>query len=57
MKVFTEDTKALEITQSYTVSQSSDEPVPSKRRRIELDWEVIRENLQRSQKDFDVIPW
>ena len=57
MKVFTEDTKVLEITQSYTVSQSSDETVPSKRRRIELDWEVIRENLQRSQKDFDVIPW
>ncbi|XP_066845922.1 serine-protein kinase ATM isoform X1 [Anser cygnoides] len=56
-QVFTEDTKVLEVTQSYTISQSSDETVPSKRRRIELDWEVIRENLQRSQKDFDVIPW
>uniref|UniRef100_A0A663LSW5 non-specific serine/threonine protein kinase n=1 Tax=Athene cunicularia TaxID=194338 RepID=A0A663LSW5_ATHCN len=58
-QVFTEDTKVLEITQSYAVSQreSSDETVPSKRRRIELGWEVIRDNLQRSQKDFDVIPW
>ncbi|KAM6385454.1 serine-protein kinase ATM isoform 5-T11 [Alca torda] len=58
-QVFTEDTKVLEITQSYTVSQreSSDETVPSKRRRIELGWELIRDNLQRSQKDFDVIPW
>ncbi|KAM9300934.1 serine-protein kinase ATM isoform 3-T5 [Morus bassanus] len=58
-QVFTEDTKVLEITQSYAISQreSSDEPVPGKRRRIELGWEVIRDNLQRSQKDFDVIPW
>ncbi|XP_074906085.1 serine-protein kinase ATM isoform X2 [Buteo buteo] len=58
-QVFTEDTKVLEITQSYDVSQreSSDETVLSKRRRIELGWEVIRDNLQRSQKDFDVIPW
>ncbi|XP_010143177.1 PREDICTED: serine-protein kinase ATM [Buceros rhinoceros silvestris] len=58
-QVFTEDTKVLEITQSYAVSQreSGDETAPSKRRRIELGWEVIRDNLQRSQKDFDVIPW
>ncbi|XP_074672224.1 serine-protein kinase ATM isoform X4 [Strix aluco] len=58
-QVFTEDTKVLEITQSYAVSQreSSDETAPGKRRRIELGWEVIRDNLQRSQKDFDVIPW
>ncbi|NXJ58989.1 ATM kinase, partial [Rostratula benghalensis] len=58
-QVFTEDTKVLEITQSYTISQRecSDETVPSKRRRIELGWELIRDNLQRSQKDFDVIPW
>ncbi|NXW30571.1 ATM kinase, partial [Phaetusa simplex] len=58
-QVFTEDTKVLEITHSYTVSQreASDETAPSKRRRIELGWELIRDNLQRSQKDFDVIPW
>lgn len=49
----------MEITESYDVSQreSGDETVLSKRRRIELGWEVIRDNLQRSQKDFDVIPW
>ncbi|RMC07330.1 hypothetical protein DUI87_16789 [Hirundo rustica rustica] len=58
-QVFTEDTKVLEITQSYAVSQreSSEGAVPSKRRRIELGWGVIRDNVQRSQKDFDVIPW
>ncbi|XP_053871494.1 serine-protein kinase ATM isoform X1 [Malaclemys terrapin pileata] len=58
-QVFTEDTKVLEITQSYTVTQreSGDETAPSKRRRIELGWEIIRDNLQRSQNDFDVIPW
>ncbi|EMP35905.1 Serine-protein kinase ATM [Chelonia mydas] len=58
-QVFTEDTKVLEITQSYTVTQREpgDEAAPSKRRRIELGWEIIRDNLQRSQNDFDVIPW
>ncbi|XP_062471298.1 serine-protein kinase ATM [Pezoporus occidentalis] len=58
-QVFTEDTKVLEVTQSYAVSQRepNDETLPSKRRRIELGWEIIRDNLQRSQKDFDVIPW
>ncbi|KAM6290797.1 serine-protein kinase ATM [Porphyrio hochstetteri] len=58
-QVFTEDTKVLEITPPYAVSQreSSDETVPGKRRRIELGWEIIRDNLQRSQKDFDAIPW
>ncbi|NXN23490.1 ATM kinase, partial [Nycticryphes semicollaris] len=58
-QVFTVDTKVLEITQTYTISQRElgDEMVPSKRRRIDLGWELIRDNLQRSQKDFDVIPW
>uniref|UniRef100_K7FFL2 non-specific serine/threonine protein kinase n=1 Tax=Pelodiscus sinensis TaxID=13735 RepID=K7FFL2_PELSI len=58
-QVFTEDTKILEITQSYTVTQREpgDEVVPSKRRRIELGWEIIRDSLQKSQNDFDVIPW
>ncbi|NXF07653.1 ATM kinase, partial [Smithornis capensis] len=58
-QVFAEDTKVLEITQSYAVSQreSSQDTVPHKRRRIELGWEVIRDSMQRSQKDFDVIPW
>ncbi|XP_042694753.1 serine-protein kinase ATM isoform X1 [Centrocercus urophasianus] len=56
-QVFTEDTKVLEITQSYAVTQSDGDALPSKRRRIELGWEVIRDNLQRSQKDFHVVPW
>ncbi|NXP37747.1 ATM kinase, partial [Leiothrix lutea] len=58
-QVFTEDTKVLEITQSYAVSQreAGEDTVPNKRRRIELGWGVIRDNVQRSQKDFDVIPW
>ncbi|NXU56060.1 ATM kinase, partial [Turnix velox] len=58
-QVFAVDTKVPEITQAYAVTQreSSDETVPSKRRRIELGWELIRDNLQKSQKDFDVLPW
>uniref|UniRef100_A0A8D2P350 non-specific serine/threonine protein kinase n=1 Tax=Zosterops lateralis melanops TaxID=1220523 RepID=A0A8D2P350_ZOSLA len=58
-QVFTEDTKVLEISQSYGVSQreASEDTMPNKRRRIELGWGVIRDNVQRSQKDFDVIPW
>uniref|UniRef100_A0A7M4F6F5 non-specific serine/threonine protein kinase n=1 Tax=Crocodylus porosus TaxID=8502 RepID=A0A7M4F6F5_CROPO len=58
-QVFTEDTKVLEISQSYAITQreAGDRTAPSKRRRIELGWEVIRGNLQRSQNDFDVIPW
>ncbi|KAL8191035.1 UNVERIFIED_CONTAM: hypothetical protein K2H54_066883, partial [Gekko kuhli] len=57
-QVFTEDTKVLEITQSYAITQREcgDGEGPSKRRRIELGWEVIRDNLQKTQNDFDVIP-
>ncbi|XP_062983150.1 serine-protein kinase ATM [Elgaria multicarinata webbii] len=58
-QVFTEDIKVLEITQSYAVTQREcgDGEGPSKRRRIELGWEVIWDNLQRSPNNFDVIPW
>ncbi|NWY72580.1 ATM kinase, partial [Erithacus rubecula] len=58
-QVFSEGTKVLEITQSYAVSlrESGEDTAPNKRRRIELSWGVIRDNLQRSQKDFDIIPW
>ncbi|XP_074841015.1 serine-protein kinase ATM isoform X2 [Carettochelys insculpta] len=58
-QVFTEDTKVLEISQSYMVTQRDpgDVAAPSKRRKIELGWEIIRDNLQRSKNDFDVIPW
>ncbi|XP_040282187.1 serine-protein kinase ATM [Bufo bufo] len=59
-QLFTEDTRILEITQaSFAVTQR--DPLgcgaPSKRRRIELGWEVVRDKLQRSKNDFDVIPW
>ncbi|XP_013917836.1 PREDICTED: serine-protein kinase ATM [Thamnophis sirtalis] len=58
-QVFTEGTKVLEVTQSYGVTQQEDGSGegPSKRRRIELGWEVIQEHLQKSQNNFDVIPW
>ncbi|XP_053312431.1 serine-protein kinase ATM isoform X1 [Spea bombifrons] len=59
-QLFTEDTRVLEITQaSFAVTQrdASGEGAPSKRRRIELGWEVVRENLQKSLNDFDVVPW
>ncbi|ETE61104.1 Serine-protein kinase ATM, partial [Ophiophagus hannah] len=48
-QVFTEDTKVLEVTQSYAVTLQEDGEGPSKRRRIELGWEVIQEHLQKSQ--------
>ncbi|XP_063286192.1 serine-protein kinase ATM [Pelobates fuscus] len=59
-QLFTEDTRVLEITQaSFAVTQreAPGEGIPSKRRRIELGWEVVRDNLQKSHNDFDVIPW
>ncbi|XP_053564522.1 serine-protein kinase ATM [Bombina bombina] len=59
-QLFTEDTRVLEITQaSFAVTQRESQAglVPNKRRRIELGWEVVRDNLQRSHNDFDVIPW
>lgn len=33
------------------------EGTPSKRRRIELGWEVLRDHLQPQHSDFDIIPW
>ncbi|KAG9492023.1 hypothetical protein GDO78_000508 [Eleutherodactylus coqui] len=59
-QLFTEDTRILEITQaSFAVTQRDPlgSGAPSKRRRIELGWEVVRDKLQRSNNYFDVIPW
>ncbi|XP_006833863.1 PREDICTED: serine-protein kinase ATM [Chrysochloris asiatica] len=58
-QVFNENTRSLEISQSYTTTQrdSSDLSVPCKKRRIELGWEVIKDHLQKSQNDFDLVPW
>ncbi|KAE8627562.1 hypothetical protein XENTR_v10007047 [Xenopus tropicalis] len=57
-QLFTEDTQVLDITQAaFLVTQREPSGAPSKRRRIELGWEVLRDNLQKSHKDFDIIPW
>ncbi|XP_053449896.1 serine-protein kinase ATM isoform X2 [Nycticebus coucang] len=58
-QVFKEDTRSLEISQSYTTTQrgSGDYGVPCKRKKIELGWEVIKDHLQKSQNDFDLVPW
>ncbi|XP_076969163.1 serine-protein kinase ATM isoform X2 [Tamandua tetradactyla] len=58
-QVFNEDSRSLEISQSYTPTQreSIDYSVPCKRKRIELGWEVIKDHLQKSQNDFDLVPW
>nr|XP_014351298.1 PREDICTED: serine-protein kinase ATM [Latimeria chalumnae] len=58
-QLFTQDASMLEMTQSAfaTTQRESGQETPSKRRRTELGWEVIRENLQRTQNDFDIIPW
>ncbi|XP_007934807.1 serine-protein kinase ATM [Orycteropus afer afer] len=58
-QVFNENTRSLEISQSYTTTQRefSDYSLPCKRKRIELGWEVIKDHLQKSQNDFDLVPW
>ncbi|XP_070480934.1 serine-protein kinase ATM isoform X2 [Equus przewalskii] len=58
-QVFSEDTKSLEISQSYATTQRecNDSSVSCKKRKIELGWEVINDRLQKSQNDFDLVPW
>ncbi|XP_075858601.1 serine-protein kinase ATM isoform X1 [Microcebus murinus] len=58
-QVFIEDTRSLEISQSYIITQreSTDYIVPCKRKKIELGWEVIKDHLQKPQSDFDLVPW
>ncbi|XP_027628659.1 serine-protein kinase ATM isoform X2 [Tupaia chinensis] len=58
-QVFNEDTRSLEISQSYIITQreSSDYSLPCKRKKIELGWEVIKDHLQKSQNDFELVPW
>lgn len=59
LQVFNEDTRSLEISQSYTTTQRefSDNSVPRKKRKIELGWDVIKDHLQKSQNDFELVPW
>uniref|UniRef100_A0A8C2WUR8 non-specific serine/threonine protein kinase n=1 Tax=Cyclopterus lumpus TaxID=8103 RepID=A0A8C2WUR8_CYCLU len=50
------DTHIVEVTQASLRATHMGSPT-SKRRRIELGWEVLRDHLQPQQNDFDVIPW
>lgn len=58
-QVFNEDTRSLEISQSYTTTQRefNDNSVPCKKRKIELGWDVVKDHLQKSQNDFELVPW
>uniref|UniRef100_A0A8C4HHC9 ATM serine/threonine kinase n=1 Tax=Dicentrarchus labrax TaxID=13489 RepID=A0A8C4HHC9_DICLA len=52
------DTHVLEVTQARATHMGSPtHGAASKRRRIELGWEVLRDHLQPQHNDFDVIPW
>ncbi|XP_019950752.2 serine-protein kinase ATM [Paralichthys olivaceus] len=54
------DSHILEVTQASLRATQLGSPTPgaaSKRRRIELGWEVLRDHLQPQHSDFDVIPW
>ena len=44
---------ALRVTQMGSPTHGG----ASKRRRIEMGWEVLRDHLQPHHSDFDVIPW
>ncbi|XP_045338650.1 serine-protein kinase ATM isoform X8 [Leopardus geoffroyi] len=58
-QVFNEDTRSLEISQSYAITQRelNDYGATCKKRKIELGWDVIKDHLQKSQNDFDLVPW
>ncbi|KAL6116348.1 atm [Pungitius sinensis] len=54
------DTHIVEVTQASLGATPMGSPThgsASKRRRIELGWEVLRDHLQPHLNDFDVIPW
>lgn len=62
LKLFSDggDSFALDSTQvSVRAAQvgSSSHGTPTKRRRIQLGWEVLRDHLQPQNSDFDIIPW
>ncbi|XP_068601356.1 serine-protein kinase ATM [Brachionichthys hirsutus] len=50
-----DDGRAPEAVQSSLRSPSCG--AASKRRRVELGWDVLRDRLQPHRSDFDVIPW
>uniref|UniRef100_A0A3P8TVD2 non-specific serine/threonine protein kinase n=1 Tax=Amphiprion percula TaxID=161767 RepID=A0A3P8TVD2_AMPPE len=54
------DTHVLEVTQASLRATQMGSPThgaASKRRRIEIGWEVLRDHLQPQHNDFDIIPW
>ncbi|XP_054884550.1 serine-protein kinase ATM isoform X1 [Poeciliopsis prolifica] len=54
------DAHVLEVTQPQHRATQMGSPchgAASKRRRIEMGWDVLRDHLQPQQSDFDVIPW
>ncbi|XP_003508841.3 serine-protein kinase ATM isoform X1 [Cricetulus griseus] len=57
-QLFNADTRSVEISQSFTTQrESTDYSMPCKKRKIEVGWEVIKDHLQKSQNDFDLVPW
>ncbi|KAJ7995488.1 hypothetical protein DPEC_G00245090 [Dallia pectoralis] len=60
-QLFSEDSDVqfVEVTQAHlsATQRGSTHGTPSKRRRIEVGWEVLRDHLQPHRSDFDIIPW
>ncbi|XP_059502620.1 serine-protein kinase ATM isoform X2 [Stegostoma tigrinum] len=58
-QLFDQDTRVFvsSVTDVDSPQSPSHQGTPSKRRRVELGWEVVRDGLQKSQSDFDMIPW
>ncbi|XP_072524817.1 serine-protein kinase ATM-like, partial [Salminus brasiliensis] len=51
-QLFSQDLHIVEVR-----GLQRDSPQSSKRRRVELGWEVLRDRLQPHHSDFDMIPW
>uniref|UniRef100_A0AAY4EFS2 non-specific serine/threonine protein kinase n=1 Tax=Denticeps clupeoides TaxID=299321 RepID=A0AAY4EFS2_9TELE len=58
-QLFSQESRILEVSQAPYRGSVLDSPSSSssKRRRVEIGWEVLREHLQLHQSDFDMIPW
>ncbi|XP_067889819.1 serine-protein kinase ATM isoform X3 [Heterodontus francisci] len=58
-QLFGQDSKVFvsSVTDVDSPQSPSHQGTPSKRRRVELGWEVVRDGLQKSQNDFDMVPW
>ncbi|XP_076138976.1 serine-protein kinase ATM [Alosa pseudoharengus] len=58
-QLFSQDSRVLELSQAHYRGVPLDSPTGSgsKRRRVEVGWEVLRDHLLPSQSDFDMIPW